>query len=107
METIIQHVHPGGTVSARRVVALFAALALVLGGVALATETRADAAPAAAVSADSGAVASVGSAAQIDVGALIRAIVCPILARLAAGPFGPLIGNVIATLRARFGCASP
>ena len=107
METIIQQVHPGGMVSGRRIVALFAALALVLGGVVLATD-KAEAAPSAAVAvaADEGAVASVGSALQVDVGALIRAIVCPILTRLANGPFGAFIGATIAALRARFGCVS-
>jgi hypothetical protein len=44
--------------------------------------------------------------AQIDVGALIRAIVCPILNALASGPFGGFIGPVIGGLRAAFGCVS-
>ncbi len=71
---------------------------------------KADAAPAveqAAAADDGGALASVGGALQIDPGALIRAIVCPILARLAAGPFGAFIGPTIAALQARFGCVSP
>jgi hypothetical protein len=92
-------------VSGRRVVALVAALALILGGFAL-TTGKAEAAPSAAVAVDDGgSLAAVGTA-QIDTGALIRSIVCPILDRLASGPFGPFIGNIVASLRARFGCPS-
>jgi hypothetical protein len=43
---------------------------------------------------------------QIDVSALIRAIVCPILRSLASGPFGGFIGGIILSLEAAFGCAS-
>jgi hypothetical protein len=41
----------------------------------------------------------------VDVAALIRAIVCPILARLAAAI--PFAGGIIASLLVRFGCISP
>lgn len=54
--------------------------------------------------ADAGAPATL--TAQIDVGGLIRAIVCPILNALAFGPLGGFIGPIIAGLRASFGCVS-
>lgn len=42
--------------------------------------------------------------AQIDVAALIRSIVCPILTALANGPLGAFIGPIINSLLAAFGC---
>lgn len=106
MENIIQPVRPGGMASGRRVVALVAALALLLGGFVLMSE-KADAAsgPSVVAAADGGAVASVGTA-QVDVDALIRAIVCPILNRLAT-TLPPFVAGIINALRARFGCVSP
>lgn len=44
--------------------------------------------------------------AQIDVAALIRSIVCPILDALAAGPLGDFIGPIIDALREAFGCGT-
>jgi hypothetical protein len=44
---------------------------------------------------------------QIDIGALIRSIVCPILNALASGPFGAFFGPVINALKAAFGCNPP
>lgn len=44
------------------------------------------------------------AAAQTDVGALIRSIVCPILTALANGPLGDFIRPIINSLLAAFGC---
>jgi hypothetical protein len=129
LETIVENlireadpveVRRAGT--SRRAVSILAAIALVLGGVVLARAAAPDHAPKThvvsnidhgkAVVDGAGAVLgrSLGFGAvqpQIDVGALIRSIVCPILAALASGPLGGLIGFVINPLRAAFGCTSP
>ena len=44
--------------------------------------------------------------AQIDVAALIRSIVCPILTALANGPLGDFIRPIINSLLAAFGCGT-
>ena len=127
METIVEElVLEAGTVNVRpttrswRAVTIIAALALVFGGVVLArgadptlpkTKVVTNVDHGKAVIDGTGAVLgrTLGFGAvqpQIDVAALIRAIVCPILAILAAGPFGGLIGPVINSLRAAFGCTS-
>lgn len=87
-----------------RISSLIVALALALGAFVL-VQHRAEAAPVKAAVATAG-VAAVGSQAQIDVGALIRSIVCPILLALRNGPLGSLIGFVINPLLAAFGCTT-
>jgi hypothetical protein len=108
--------------TSRRAVSIIAAIALVLGGVVLAraaapnhaqkTHVVTNVDHGKAVVDGAGAVLgrSLGFGAvqpQIDVGGLIRAIVCPILSALATGPLGGFIGFVINPLRVAFGCASP
>jgi hypothetical protein len=107
--------------TSRRAVSIIAAIALVLGGVVLARAADSSAPKTKVVSnIDHGKAVVDGAGAvlgrslgfgavqpQIDVGALIRSIVCPILAALASGPLGGLIGFVINPLRAAFGCTSP
>ncbi len=100
---------------------VLAALALVLGGIALANGTDTGVPRTNVVTniddgqavvdgagATLGRTLGFGAAAQpqIDVGALIRSIVCPILDSLASGPFGAFIGPIIAAFRAGFGCTS-
>lgn len=46
------------------------------------------------------------AAAQIDVAALIRSIVCPILTALLNGPLGAFIAPIINSLLAAFGCGA-
>ena len=103
-----------------RAVSIIAAVALVLGGVVLAqghnsavpkTKVVTNIDHGKAVIDGTGAVLgrTLGFGApqaQIDVGALIRSIVCPILDALASGPFGAFIGPIIGGLRAAFGCTS-
>lgn len=48
--------------------------------------------------------ADAAQVAQVNVAALIRSIVCPILNALASGPFGGFLGGIINSLRAAFGC---
>ena len=103
-----------------RAVSVLAAVALVFGGVVLArasdpttydksqvvTNINDGSAVIDGVGATLGRTVGFGQQAQIDVGALIRSIVCPILAALATGPFGGFIGPIINSLRAAFGCIS-
>jgi hypothetical protein len=107
--------------SSRRALSIFAALALIVGGVVLARSAEPSAPKTKVVTniedgraVIDGAGAALGRTlgfgapqAQIDVAALIRAIVCPILAALGGGPLGGLIGGIIGSLRAAFGCTSP
>jgi hypothetical protein len=107
--------------TSRRAVSIIAAIALVLGGVVLARAADSSAPKTKVVSnIDHGKAVVDGAGAvlgrslgfgavqpQIDVGGLIRAIVCPILSALATGPLGGFIGFVINPLRVAFGCASP
>lgn len=123
VEDLIQEVRPaeaGGSVRSRRTLSILAAMALVVGGLVLARSADTPAPATKVVSevqdhgtAVDGAGAVLGKAlgfgaapAQIDVGALIRAIVCPILNALATGPLGGFVGPVINALRASFGCTS-
>jgi hypothetical protein len=132
LETIVENlireadpveVRRAGT--SRRALSIFAALALILGGVALAssadsatpkTKVVTNVDNGKAVVDGAGAVLSRtlgfnAAPAQIDVGALIRSIVCPILTAIATGPLGSLFGLIILpiinSLRAAFGCTSP
>jgi hypothetical protein len=81
----------------------------VLAGSLLLIQQRADASPAGA-----GPVAAVVApgvdAAQIDVGALIRSIVCPILFSVRDafddGPFGGFVTPILNNLLAAFGCTA-
>lgn len=123
MENLIQVAGPAevrSSTRSRRAVSLIAALALVLGGMALAQAADSHAVKTKVVSnvnhgkavvdgtgAVLGRTLGFGAAQpQIDVPALIRAIVCPILNSLAAGPFGSFIGPIINSLRVAFGCVS-
>lgn len=122
VEDLIQEVRPaegGGSVRSRRTMSIVAALALVVGGLVLARSADTPAPATKVVSevedrntAIDGAGAVLGQSlgfgaqTQIDVAALIRAIVCPILNALATGPLGGFIGPVINQLRVAFGCAS-
>ena len=87
-----------------RATAVVVGLAIVLATLIL-VQHRADASPARAAVA---AVAPSAGAAvpQIDVAALIRSIVCPLLNALATGPLGSFIGFIINALRASFGCVT-
>jgi len=104
-----------------RAVSVLAAVALVFGGIVLArassdpvsydksqvvTNINDGSAVIDGVGATLGRTLGFGQQAQIDVGALIRSIVCPILAALAGGPFGGFIGPIINSIRASFGCTS-
>ncbi|MEA2686408.1 MAG: hypothetical protein QOE93_1603 [Actinomycetota bacterium] len=98
-----------GPTALRRTLSLLLPMFL-LAAMLLMVSDRADASVAAgatvaAASASSSSASA--SAAQIDIGALIRAIVCPILGALASGPFGSFIGPIINRLRAAFGCPVP
>lgn len=107
--------------ASRRALSTFAAIALLLGGVALAKGSDESGPKTELVtnvedgtSTIDGAGALLGrtlgfgaAPAQIDVGGLIRAIVCPVLSALATGPLGGFIGPVINQLRVAFGCVSP
>ncbi len=129
METIVENLireadpvevrRPG---TSRRAISVFAAIALVLGGVALATRADSSLPKTKVVTNVEGGKAVVDGAGavlgrtlgfqaaqpQIDVAGLIRAIVCPILARLAAAFAAfPVVPQVINRLRAAFGCISP
>ncbi len=92
-----------------RVASVIAALALVFAMFVL-VQDRAEASPAsgAAVAASIAAVGGAG-AAQIDVGALIRQIVCPILITLrnafAGSPFFNFVAPILNGLIIGFGCA--
>lgn len=92
----------------RRAVSVVLALALVFAAVVL-LQARADASPAgsAGTALVAAAAAPTAIAAQIDVGALIRSIVCPILNALAAafrGAFFAFVGPIINSLQVAFGC---
>jgi hypothetical protein len=89
-----------------RIGSVLVALSLVFAAFVL-VQQKAEAAPAVAASAAvAAAVASppAGAAAQIDILALIRSIVCPILNALASGPFAGFIGPIIRALQVAFGC---
>lgn len=102
-----------------RAISVFAAVALVLGGIALARSsdsatydksevvTNIDDGTAVVDGAGAtlGRTLGFGQQAQIDVGALIRSIVCPILANLLNIVPGFAQG-IINSLRAAFGCIS-
>jgi hypothetical protein len=100
-----------GSRSRLRISSVLVALALVFATLVL-VQHRADAAPAAAaVTSVAAAVAlpSASSPAQIDVAALIRSIVCPILNSLNAAFanfFGGFILPIIRQLQIAFGCIS-
>ena len=97
-----------------RAISVFAALALVLGGIALARAAD-QPSPTNKVVVDNqaphfdnvgGAIGETfGFGAAIAPQVSIQAIVCPILAALAAA-FGPLVAPVVAQLRILFGCTS-
>ena len=125
MEDLIREAGPVEMRSTRRsswrALSIFAALALVLGGVVLtrASDPATHDKSAVVTNIDDGTAVVDGAGAvlgrslgfgaaqaQIDVQALIRAIVCPILDALASGPLGGLIGGIIGSLRASFGCVS-
>ena len=103
-----------------RALSIIAALALVFGGVVLA-EGHDSAVPKTKIvtNIDHGKAVIDGTGAvlnrtlgfgapqaQIDVGGLIRSIVCPFLNLLASGPFGAFLGPIFGGLRAAFGCTS-
>lgn len=124
MEDLIREAGPAevrGPLRSWRAVSIFAALALIVGGVVLArgAEPTHKTNAVTSVVGDHGHAVFDGAGAvlgktlgfgaavpQINVSALIRSIVCPILFALAAGPFGAFIGPIIASLEAAFGCAS-
>lgn len=121
MENLIQVAGPAEVRPDRRswrAVSIFAAIALVLGGVVLAQGADSGTPKTKIVTnVDDGAVIDgagaaisraldFGAQAQIDVNALIRAIICPILAALESGPFGGFLGPVVDQLQVRFGCVS-
>jgi hypothetical protein len=103
-----------------RAVSVFAAVALVLGGVVLAqasdpathdksevvTNIDDGTAVVDGAGATLGRTLGFGQQAQIDVGALIRSIVCPLLATL-ANTLPAFVAGIINSLRASFGCISP
>ena len=81
----------GGARSRLRIVSMLLAVGLAFTALVLLLQNPADAAP----------------AAQIDVAALIRSIVCPILNSLAAafsGFFGGIVLPIIRQLQIAFGC---
>lgn len=92
----------------RRLTALLVGLALAFATL-IVVEHRAEAAPNAAVAAVALPSADAGANAQIDVGALIRQIVCPILITLrnsfAAVPFFAIAVPILNQLIVSFGCA--
>lgn len=120
MEDLIQlesAVEVGGSRRGSRAVALVAVLALVVGGLVLARHAAAPASTDKIVNVDnhSTPVDGVGGVlgrslgfgavpAQIDVGALIRSIVCPILTALVAQI--PFLAPFIQPIRVAFGCLS-
>jgi hypothetical protein len=91
----------------RRVTALLVGLALAFATL-IVVQHRADAAPNAAVAAVALPSADAGANAQIDVGALIRQIVCPILIAIrnafAAIPFFAIAVPILNDLIVSFGC---
>lgn len=123
MEDLIREAGPVEMRSTRRswrAVSVLAAVALVLGGVVLArasdpaaydkSEVVTNIDDGSAVVDGAGATLGrslgFGQQAQIDVGALIRSIVCPILASL-ANTLPGFVAGIINSLRAAFGCVSP
>lgn len=120
VEDVIQEAGPGEVraQSSYRLVALLAALALVVAGVAIVRGSLSPAPTRVVSQVDhkvpglDGAGAVLGK--TLGFGAVpaqigpnpVSAIVCPILTALAAGPFGVFIAPVIAALRIAFGCAS-
>ncbi len=122
MEDLIREAGPVEMRSSRRswrAVSVFAALALVMGGVVLArasdpathdksevvTNIDNGTAVVDGAGATLGRTLGFGQQAQIDVGALIRSIVCPILNALANSLPGFAAG-IINGLKASFGCIS-
>ena len=113
MESALLAVGPGGVAAGRlrlRVASVLAGLALVLAATVL-IQRPAEAAVGGSTTAVAAAVAAVPSAAaQIDVAALIRSVVCPILNQLAVvfGPnfFGGFVTPIIRQLQIAFGCTT-
>jgi len=93
-----------------RVASVIAALALVFAMFVI-VQDRAEASPASGGAAIAASIASFGGvdAAQIDVGALIRSIACPILIALrnafSGSPFFSFVTPVLNSLIVGFGCA--
>jgi hypothetical protein len=112
MENALLAVGPGGVAAGRlrlRVASVLAGLALVLAATVLIQRPAEAAVGGSATSAVAAAVAAVPSAAaQIDVAALIRSIVCPILNQLAVvfgeNFFGGIVLPIIRQLQIAFGC---
>lgn len=98
-----------------RVLTIFVAVALVLGGVALARSAGSNPSqPKVTSSREVPGVDGVGAVLGRSLGfgapvaqISITAIVCPILEALANGPLASFIGPIINALRATFGCTSP
>ena len=92
-----------------RVSSMLIAFAMLAGSLLL-IQQRADAAPAGSGPVAAVAVAGLDAAAQIDVGALIRSIVCPILFAVRDafddGPFGGFVTPILNNLLAAFGCTA-
>ena len=103
-----------------RAVSVFAAVALILGGIVLArasdpathdktavvTNIEDGTAVVDGAGATLGRALGFGQQAQIDVGALIRSIVCPILATLVS-TLPAFAASILNGLRSAFGCISP
>ena len=113
MENAMLAVDPGGVASGRlrlRLGSVLVAFALVLAGLVLIqrpAEAAVGGSAATAVAAAVAAVPAAASAAQIDVAALIRSIVCPILNQLAVAFqnfFGGIVLRIIRALQIAFGC---
>ena len=117
MEDLILEAGPAQALAERRpmrALSVFAALALVLGGIALARSAD-QPTPSNKVVVDNQAphfdnVGGVigqtfGFGAAVAPQISIQAIVCPVLTQLLAA-FGPLLAPVIAALRVLFGCGS-
>ena len=94
-----------------RVSSLLIAFAMLAGSLLL-IQQRADAAPAGAGTVAAVALPALDAPAQIniDVGALIRSIVCPILFAVRDafddGPFGGFVTPILNNLLAAFGCTA-
>lgn len=118
MEDLIQATRPLQAKAPRRqwrVASVIAAVALVFGGITLARNGGSEGTahdPAVTVSdVTTGGVGetlgqALGFGAALAPQINIQAIVCPILAALASGPFASFIGPVINALRIAFGCIS-
>ena len=119
MEDLIREAGPAEVQAERRpmrALSILAALALVVGGVALARNSAEPVTSQPNVVVDGPQFDNVGGAigqslgfgaapAQINIPTL-QSIVCPILEALATGPLGGLIGPIINSIRVFFGCIS-